>query len=1227
MGGVRANHNEMKKFVSLRRDGVLLKVEKWDESDEVMEVYEPPPSMEPYSVLSTHLQESSRSSIDYWHAQSLASSLHQEFQMRMETGDVAGMRNRFYALIEYYNLSLDHLRVALKNGKTPSILTSLRCLIALNTPLRDMHRIAPTAIPLILTISKKMRNQLINDILINGLQESVEPRTIKQLTSYVNRHQFLDEIRSNTISRRIQDLIAKGHVKELDNGYSRTKRAYISTNLDDASLHAFLGQDLYEEFERGGFPGISNILTKKSAFQKFFEKKTNSGPFIADMFVAAIAELLGTESLGSSVGTWHHRDLINSIVPRPYQRDAFTIFRGYGYQGQLIEAPTGSGKTMIGMMAIQDWLGSMSSGESILVLVPTVNYEQQWIREVCYKTIGLQLSPDESFAGTPTAFETERKKTGFHPPVLIMTYTALAQLGSPKGKGGFDQISVEKFLQGSNVRYVILDEVHKVVEKLESVSASVTRLLIEWLKDGSLEGLIGFSGTATAYRPRFEELGLKLVYIMPSADLIAYGFVAPFGEFGVPFTYSDREQQIIDSMDQYKSLLEEYIELMGFENLRREFSSIPLRERKTIGRDFLGMYAYRKDRNEALGKRFREWSSGEDIKITEYPLITIIQLARGIPDHILVEKMIQNFHFDDQTKRKKRFEKVLRKIRRIRRTLRKLVFYPDISSRLNMKHFGVILDSQSLRDFRKTKPAKVALREKTKDIIATSIIGLYTSLKSLYYRMGEGRLESVTSVIKAEHVARKLSGVIVFGRGKRINWEEGITTPGYAGVAGIFAHMLGEKNLTPMAVLSDEMYLPWSDKNSIPHQISDFIRHEIMISELGTTLFTLITQGIEMDEEKRGKLRYHFDALLIEYVRGLGLVGAPRPKEFVRDVLDRLREAVISFGLEDVFEKLNSRMDLKNRHMQTWISNFYNYAIISSKFLKAPTESLFQANGVLQKFHVVKMSQGDRKQLMYDLTARIVDADNLPINIIIVSSWARTGWNVIKPNLLIDATATRNVTAWQQLRGRAMRAMKSWDKECYEAMMILLGSKLKEIEDNAKIPPLDLEREQDVLGVNKKLDVTVKDLLLEIHDEYRKLNGEEEIENKDKLTRKIKRGDLVKFKEQEREQLATELMMIRNKVTHIYELVKAYGSTIQIRYDRRKQKWRRTQEIAAKHAHGFSVNPITGEYAKGEIHAPLLYSGDPREYSPTKLKKHVAEELKGRDNQIVDGWMKAVISG
>ena len=68
---------------------------------------------------------------------------------------------------------------------------------------------------------------------------------------------------------------------------------------------------------------------------------------------------------------------------------------------------------------------------------------------------------------------------GAGPAVIVMTYAALAQTGSGVGKGGFDVDSIEMFLQLANVQFVALDEVHKVVEDMKSVSADVTRQLAE----------------------------------------------------------------------------------------------------------------------------------------------------------------------------------------------------------------------------------------------------------------------------------------------------------------------------------------------------------------------------------------------------------------------------------------------------------------------------------------------------------------------------------------------------------------------------------------------------------------------------------------------------------------------------------------------------------------------------------------------------------------------------
>ena len=231
------------------------------------------------------------------------------------------------------------------------------------------------------------------------------------------------------------------------------------------------------------------------------------GPDTADALLGAVASLLDAQPPEPTA--WRHADLLNSPYPRPYQYEAYSVFRGSGYQGQLVESPTGSGKTMIGMLCIQDWLRVLRPGQSILVLVPTTNYQQQWIGELCFKPIGLRLSPELVFSGTPSQLERFKRRTGSHPAIILMTYAALAQTGSGVGKGGFDVDSIEMFLQLANVQFVALDEVHKVVEDMRSVSADVTRQLTAWLRDGSIRGLIGFSGTAEAYRPRFAELGLR----------------------------------------------------------------------------------------------------------------------------------------------------------------------------------------------------------------------------------------------------------------------------------------------------------------------------------------------------------------------------------------------------------------------------------------------------------------------------------------------------------------------------------------------------------------------------------------------------------------------------------------------------------------------------------------------------------------------------------------------
>jgi hypothetical protein len=400
-------------------------------------------------------------------------------------------------------------------------------------------------------LERAARDDLTRDLVVRVLGESPEPLPEATVVERVNELDVLGTVAPGTVRRCLGDLVASGHAERSPAGFARARRAYTELDVGAASLEALLGPELHARLAADGFRGLSDIEARQDEFRQRFARATSLGPATADLVVEAAATLLDTRPPDPT--GWRHEDLLNSPYPRPYQYEAYAVFRGSGYQGHLVEAPTGSGKTMIGMLCIQDWLRALRPGQSILVLVPTANYQQQWIGELCYKPIGLRLPPELVFSGSPNQLERFQRRTGTHPAVVLMTYAALAQTGSGVGKGGFDVDSIETFLQSANIQYVVLDEVHKVVEDLRSVSADVTRQLTEWLRDGSIRGLAGFSGTAEAYRSRFAELGLTLAHSIPLDTLIGYGFVAPFAEFGVPFASSARERRIRDLLDAFKA--------------------------------------------------------------------------------------------------------------------------------------------------------------------------------------------------------------------------------------------------------------------------------------------------------------------------------------------------------------------------------------------------------------------------------------------------------------------------------------------------------------------------------------------------------------------------------------------------------------------------------------------------------------------------------------------------
>jgi hypothetical protein len=1145
----------------------------------------------------------------YWEAQGLTDIVVPEFEAASAAGQTDQMRAAFYVLAGYRARTITIFRWAFAHRREALAQATLRNLIALHNGLRKMRELAPDAVPHSLALGRSGRIRLTHDLVVRILNDSDRPLDVRSVTERVNGLSQVAPLKPDRIREHLKELVDTGHVERKGNGYHRTKRPYFEVNQDHAALEALVGPSIYAQLEERGFRGLGDLAARRGDFRRLLKDElTGFGDATAALLLAAVLVMIEREPGAAGRGPWGAADLIGSPYPRPYQYEAFAIFRGYGYQGQVVEAPTGSGKTLIGMMCIQDWLTTMSPGQSILVLVPTVSYQQQWVGELCYKETGLKLPPHLVFTGTPAQVETVRGRTGVMPAVLVMSYPALAQTGSGVGKGGFDRDSIEIFLQGANVRYVIFDEVHKVVDDMRSVSADVTKVVMEWLRDGSLSGAIGFSGTAAAYRNRFAALGLKLVYVMPAAELIAYGFVAPFAEVGVPFAYSEREQRVRQLVDEYKELLKTLVnDAVGASRLRVWFAELPMDDRVAIARGLLRMAAGAgTDRDAAIAKRLGGWESGGAVTLPEVGMVTIVQVLRGWSDRDMVDAALDG----DVEARREVADTALERANAIREELKGLIYRPEAERRLSAPGFTTAAPSGA-RELASASMPATERSERSRDELAVTMSGLYPSLVEWAQRVGEGRVSVVRSILAAERAVRTVHGVIVFDAGTRIRWDQtaGPARPGYGGVGGMFSELLGVSKLVPMAALSSEIYLPHDPDAPLKAAIASYIRRRIAVDEQGDALLAMLTQGLELPPAQVSALRSAVGRLLAAAVAP----DAPRAS-VTRSVVMPLRQVVREHFRGEPRERLMTRLSTRQYHLRQWSRTFKAYREIALRFERAHVTELQRADGSVHGIAVMRMPSGDQKQLTYDLTARIVDSDEVPVNTIIVSTWARTGWNVIKPNVLIDATATRDVTAWQQLRGRAMRAMRTWTNDCYRLVLLLMGSRPMGLEGSGELPPDVAVAYEDVVqggaGAPADLDEAMEAVLASANLEL-PTDGSD--------------GHRVSALDPERRQeMVTRLMMERNKVTHIYELVKAYGSTMQIRYNRQDKRWDRIEALVEKHAREYAVNLFDGVYGSGEGHAPLVYAGDPRRDVPSQLRKHLTETLRDRDGTIVRGWLEGI---
>ena len=325
----------------------------------------------------------------YWDAAPFVARLQPALEKAITEHDGPRCRRIFYVLARYYARTLAIVQSALARKQEPLLVAALDNLLHLHLPLTRLRDLAPRAVPLVLPLSRTLRDRLREDLVIDLFSDLNGSASQERVLAAFGARHLLAEADAPSLGRVLDRLEKEGFVQRMGDRYRRTNRPYTTLNLDREILVALVGEELHAYFAAQGFHGVASISSRPDSFITFFNTLTcQAGP----RFVQVARLFADCSPQKTDLSRWNHVDLVGSDTPRDYQVRAYSVFREMGFQGAVIEAPTGSGKTLIGSMCIQDWLDMLASGEKILVLVPTVNYQQQWVYELCFSPIGLRLS-------------------------------------------------------------------------------------------------------------------------------------------------------------------------------------------------------------------------------------------------------------------------------------------------------------------------------------------------------------------------------------------------------------------------------------------------------------------------------------------------------------------------------------------------------------------------------------------------------------------------------------------------------------------------------------------------------------------------------------------------------------------------------------------------------------------------------------------------------------------
>ncbi len=221
------------------------------------------------------------------------------------------------------------------------------------------------------------------------------------------------------------------------------------------------------------------------------------------------------------------------MLPAPYrwQLEALDAWKRNGRRG-IVEAVTGSGKTMVGMLAM---LEALEDGTKVHIVVPTIELQTQWLARI------RRFLPNQTRVG--------RRGGGYHSN-LDSVDVLISVVNSVRGSG-IDAM-------GSSDGLIVVDECHRFASSLNSHALA-----------SEFSGRLGLSAT---YRrddnrhqkillPYFDGVCYSLDYERARLDAV----IADFGVVFVGVSLSGAE------LDEYRSRSDEIAVLFGsFRRLLRQ---------------------------------------------------------------------------------------------------------------------------------------------------------------------------------------------------------------------------------------------------------------------------------------------------------------------------------------------------------------------------------------------------------------------------------------------------------------------------------------------------------------------------------------------------------------------------------------------------------------------------------------------------------------------------------